>query len=132
MAVLRWVRLVTGYIFFICCLLAACYYETSVYLIQQAKGQLSVLFNTQSLEEYREQSKLSATELHNLDLVERIKRFSVDSLDYKPTKNFTTIFDQKKAPALWAITACKPFSFEAYTWRFPIVGEVSYKGFFKK
>jgi predicted aminopeptidase len=54
----------------------------------------------------------------------------VDSLGYKPTRNFTTFYDQEGQPLLWVVTGCKPFEFKAHYWKFPIVGTVSYKGFF--
>jgi len=107
-------------------------YKTSVYLSQQASGQLSVLMNTIPISEYRLQKNRSRKEIENIDLVEQIKKYSVDSLNYKATKNFTSVYGQNQSPTLWVITACAPFAFKPYEWQFPIVGKVTYKGFFKK
>ncbi|MES2680715.1 MAG: aminopeptidase [Bacteroidota bacterium] len=104
----------------------------SVYLMQQAGGQLNVLLNTQTIDEFKTQTQLSEPERENLALVEQIKNFSVDSLGYSPTKNFTSVYNQRQSPVLWVITASEPYGFSAFQWRFPVVGVVSYKGFFKK
>lgn len=129
---LRWARLVLSFCFFCICVICAGHYPTSIYLLSQAKGQLAILQNTCSFDEFRRLSSLSAKERENLLLVEKIKTYSVDSLSYSPTHNFTRVYDQKKLPVLWVITACDPYAFKEYTWAFPIVGKVSYKGFFKK
>ena len=37
------------------------------------------------------QNILNPEQSQNLKLIEQIKKYSVDSLNYKPTRNFTTI-----------------------------------------
>ncbi len=98
----------------------------------QARGQLFILSGTIPLQEFEAAETLEPREKENLQLVEAIKRYSVDSLGYLPTDNFTSIYNQKHAPVLWVITACEPYAFKEYEWQFPLVGKVSYKGFFKK
>lgn len=112
--------------------IAAFYYKTSVYLIYQAAGQLSIITNTSSFENYLSKSKPGLKQRANLSLISQIKTFSVDSLGYKPTENFTTIYDDAGKTPLWVVTACAAYEFKAYTWKFPLVGEVSYKGFFNR
>jgi predicted aminopeptidase len=107
-------------------------YETTIYLYYQSKGQISLLMNTQSFNEYKSQNALNPEQIQHLQLIEQIKKYSVDSLSYKPTKNFTTIYNQGKSPLLWVITASPKYKIEPYYWKFPIVGNVSYKGFFDK
>lgn len=129
---IRWLRWSLSFCFFWLCVLCLANLNTSLYLISQAKGQLSVLTHTTSLTAFQKDRVLTEHERKNLLLIEQIKKYSVDSLGYLPTDNFTRIFDQKKTPVLWVITACEPYSFREHTWSFPIVGKVSYKGFFKK
>jgi predicted aminopeptidase len=88
--------------------------------------------NTESFEEYDAHNNLSEKQKKGLALINEIKKYSVDSLNYKPTKNFTTIYDQNNAPVLWVITASEKYKIEAYYWKFPVVGKVSYKGFFDR
>lgn len=128
----RWLRWYLSATFFLFSLFALYHYETTVYLLHQGRGQLAVLAATESPDDYMKRHSLSEAEKRNLQLIDEVKRYSVDSLGYEPTDNYTRVFDQKDKSTLWVITACKPYAFEPYYWRFPLVGEVSYKGFFKK
>lgn len=50
----------------------------------------------------------------------------------KPTDNYTTYFDTRGRPVSWAVTASRKDRFAPYTWWFPIIGTVPYKGHFDK
>lgn len=132
MLYLRFVRLFISYLAFLVMCVAIYNYELSIYLLRQAKGQLLVLSGTESFEEYRMNTTLNEKESFNLRLIDQIKKFSVDSLGYKPTNNFTSIYDQKNKPILWVITASEKYALKAVEWKFPLIGSVSYKGFFDK
>lgn len=112
--------------------LLALQHQTCIYLIYQAKGQMTVLLNRESFSEYEQNHQLSILQKENLNLIPKIKKFSVDSLAYKSSSNYTTIFDQNGQTLIWVITASEPYALKAITWNFPIVGTVSYKGFFNK
>src|SRR5262245_29763063 len=107
-------------------------YDTTIYIFFQAKGQLHLLTNTMSFQEFETKRKLDNDQQENLSLIENLKNYSVDSLHYKPTKNFTDIYDQNDSPLLWVVTASEKFRIKPYLWQFPVVGKVSYKGFFDK
>ncbi|MHB8261669.1 MAG: aminopeptidase [Bacteroidia bacterium] len=108
------------------------YAELALYLAKISYGQVNILLNTEKIETLLKEDNISKEEKQKLLLVEEIKKYSIDSLGYKPTHNYTTYFNQHSQPILWVVTACKPFAFEAYEWNFPIVGKVSYKGFFNR
>lgn len=112
--------------------LCSVYYETTVYLVHQSRGQIHILMNTQTFEEYSSENQLTQKQKQGLELINEIKKYSVDSLSYKSTKNFTSIYNQNNAPVLWVITASEKYRIEPYYWKFPVVGKVSYKGFFDK
>lgn len=130
--IFRWIRLILSGVFFGLMLICISNYQTSIYLLQQGRGQLSILLNTQLISDYSKNNTLSQQELDNILLIEKIKTFSIDSLGYLPTNNFTTIYNQKNSATLYVITASQPYDLKAYEWYFPIIGTVSYKGFFKK
>lgn len=127
----RFVRLCLSYLLLTFMWVAAFNYPLSIYLCKQAKGQLSLLMNTQSFDSYLKENKLTEGELKNLRLITSIKQFSIDSLGYKPTNNFTKIYDQKNKPVLWVVTASEKYKLNPYMWDFPMIGKVSYKGFFE-
>jgi predicted aminopeptidase len=128
----RWTRLLAGYAFFLCCVYFAVRYRMSVYLLQQAKGQVQILTGTEPVAAYMLRPGLPDSVRRNLLLVERVKKFSVDSLGYVPTSGYTRVYDQQNKPVLWVVTAAGAHDLEPYYWKFPLVGRVSYKGFFEK
>ena len=130
--VIRWIRLLLSYCLLMVFIFCALNYKMAVYLCYQAKGQLHILFNREDINQFVKRNNLSKHEKENILLIEKVKKFSVDSLDYKSTNNFTQIYNQKNATALWVITASEPYALKAYMWKFPLIGKVSYKGFFKK
>jgi len=105
-------------------------YNSVIYVFYQAKGQANILLNLQTFEEF--ENKHSGKQTESLQLISRIKQYSVDSLSFKVTGNFTKIYNQNNQPSLWVISASDKFKIEPYYWSFPIVGKVSYKGFFDK
>lgn len=129
---LRWLRLAVNFAFLVFMLFVALNHQTAIYLIYQAQGQLSILFRTSPIADFKKANALNRKQMNNILLAEEIKKYSVDSLGYEPTDNFTSIYDQKNTTLLWVITASEPYGFKLYTWSFPVVGEVTYKGFFKK
>lgn len=106
--------------------------NTVVYLAYQAKGQFHILMNRQKVDEFKIENTLKENQLYNLNLISEIKRYSVDSLSYKFTSNFTKIYNQKNNSVLWVISASEKYKIQPYYWNFPLVGKVSYKGFFDK
>lgn len=127
---MRWLRLIQSYCLFAIFIFSAFTYKTSIYLFYQGKGQMHILMNTVSMEEFAVHAAKEVRE--KLKLIEDIKCYSIDSLGYKPTENFTRVYDQKNLPVLWVLTVSDPYELKAYEWEFPLVGKVSYKGYFKK
>lgn len=128
----RWLRTTLSFIMLWAWAWLALNHELAQYLLQQGKGQAAVLFSTHSLYEYQNNLNQGSREWGNIDLVEKIKSYAVDSLGYKPSNSYRKIFVQGENTTLWVITASKPYTLEPYEWQFPLVGRVSYKGFFEK
>jgi predicted aminopeptidase len=109
---------------------AAWHHRIVIYLLRQGQGQLNVMVNAVPVRQFSSENALSARERENLELISPVKKYSVDSLDFFPTRNFETIYNENGSPTLWVITASKPYSLEPVAWSFPLIGEVTYKGFF--
>ncbi len=105
-------------------------FELIIYGLRQGKGQLNILLNTVSVEKALENENIPDSLKSRLLLIREVKQYAEEKYNMKRTDNYTTIYDQKGQNILWNVTGCKPFSFEPYYWKFPIVGKVSYKGFF--
>ncbi len=102
------------------------------YGIQQGKGQLRIVWNAEPLEHFLNDPNYPDSLKDKIRLIEEIKQFAYDSLGIYPSKNYTKMYDQQGEPGMYVVTACEPFALRPYKWSFPIVGEFSYKGYFKK
>jgi len=103
-----------------------------VYGVEQAKGQLHIVWNAKPVEEYLKDPACPDSLKQKLALIDRIRKYAIDSLGLKDTRNYKTLYDQKGEEVMWVVMASKPFRLEAKQWTFPIVGSVPYKGFFDR
>lgn len=111
--------------------LVMCNYSLVVYGISQAKGQLNIIYNSKPVEQVLNDPQYPDSLKEKLRLVQEIKQFAFDSLGINYSENYNTFFDQKGKPVLWVVTASQPYKLEDHKWSFPILGDVSYKGFFE-
>jgi predicted aminopeptidase len=102
------------------------------YGIRQLKGQLKVISNTTPIEEVLANPTFPDSLKTQIRLIEKIKKFTVDSLGLNPSSSYQDYYEQHGEPILWVISACPPYSLENKKWKFPIAGEFSYKGHFEK
>jgi predicted aminopeptidase len=63
-------------------------------------------------------------------LVNDIRRFAVEELGLRETKNYTKFVNIDRDYLAAIVSASAKDSFRRHEWRFPIVGSVPYKGFF--
>ncbi|MFO0358121.1 MAG: aminopeptidase [Sphingobacteriaceae bacterium] len=129
---MRYMRLYWSLGLWLLFMVAAYNYELCIYLSKQGIGQINVLLKAQSFEDFTAANSLNTQGKKNIELINAIKKYSVDSLGYKPTNNFNKIYDQQHKPILWVITASEKYRLVPFEWDFPMIGKVSYKGFFEK
>jgi predicted aminopeptidase len=119
---------------FLALLLIACIWkiELVIYGIRQLKGQLSIIRNSVPIAEVLDDKELDSRHREKLLEASGIRIFAMDSLGLKDSKNYTTYYDQHGKPLMWVVTACLPYELKAKEWWFPMIGNVSYKGFFNE
>lgn len=105
-------------------------WELIGYGLMQGRGQFHVLWNARSVEEVMKDPAVPDTLKQKLRLVQEVRDFAVDSLGIRDADVYNTLFDQQGKDILWVVTACRPYSLEQKYWSFPVVGKVSYKGYF--
>ena len=105
-------------------------YSLVQYGFSQLKGQLSIINNTRPIDEMLNDASVPDSVKRQLKYIEEVKKFAIDSLGLKASKNYTTYFDQHNKPVLWVLTASDPYKIKAFEWNFPLLGSVSYKGYF--
>jgi predicted aminopeptidase len=108
------------------------YYDLLSYGLRQAIGQFTIIYNARPISEVLADEQFPDSLKKKLLLVETVRKFAVDSLGLKDTKNYRTLYDQKGEEIMWVVTACEPYRLVEKQWEFPVLGAVPYKGFFKK
>ncbi len=113
-------------------ILVIIYSDLVVYGLRQGKGQLNIVWNARPVEEVMKDPAFPDSLKAKLVLIEQVRKYAIDSLGLKDTRNYKTLYDQRGEEIMWVVTACEPFRFQAKEWDFPILGSVPYKGFFNK
>ncbi len=113
-------------------ILVLVYWDLVVYGVRQASGQLRIVWNARPVEEFINDPDFPDSLKQKLRLIDEVRRYAIDSLGLKDTRNYRTMFDQKGQEVMWVVLAAGEFSLEPKQWRFPILGEVPYKGFFRE
>ena len=111
-------------------LLFIIYWDLVSYGLQQAKGQLTIISNTQDVSDVLASDNVPDSIKHQIRNIEEARLFAFDSLGLKQSDNYTTFYAQKGQVSLWNLSASEPFALEPKLWSFPILGSFPYKGFF--
>ena len=96
-----------------------------------ARGQSRVVYNRIPVQTLLARADLAAQTRTQLELIQAILRYA-ESVGLKTDDQYTTFYDTGGDPISWNVSACPPDRFSPYTWDFPFVGEVPYKGFFRR
>lgn len=102
------------------------------YLITQGYGQLRVLLDSRSIDDLLADPAVPDQTKLKLLLVREIKSFGEHELGLTRSANYESFYDTRGKPITYIVSACRKDRFQPYTWWFPIVGDVPYKGFFAK
>ena len=113
-------------------ILVIAYWPLVSYGLRQAQGQLHIVRNARPVEEFLKDPTFPDSLKEKLRFVEQVRKYAIDSLGLKDTKNYKTLYDQKGEEIMWVVTACELFQLKPKEWKFPILGSVPYKGFFDK
>ncbi len=112
--------------------LVIAYWDLVNYGLGQGQGQLNIVWNAKPVEKFLNDPAFPDSLKARLRLIEKVRKYAIDSLGLKDTKNYKTLYDQKGEEIMWVVTASEPFRLKPKEWDFPILGAVPYKGFFKK
>jgi predicted aminopeptidase len=102
-----------------------------IYVVRAAYEQSKILMGRRPIPSVIEDPSTSEEERQKLILVEKARNFT-KVLHLSPGDTFTAFTKLDKDPVAWIVAASKKDAFDPYTWWFPIVGSVPYKGYFDK
>jgi len=108
------------------CTISGCYYT------QAARGQLEVLQKREPIEEVLADPDTPEDVATRLKLVQDARRYSIDVLGLPDNDSYQTYADLERDYVVWSVYAAEEFSLDPKRWCYPIVGCVSYRGYFKK
>jgi predicted aminopeptidase len=91
--------------------------------------QSYIHFHSIPIQEVLEDNQIDKELKEKIIFVQEVKQFGERRLGLKETKSFSTFFETKDV--LYVITASEKDRLELKSWKFPIVGKVTYKSFFK-
>lgn len=121
----------TGLILLICIAFFVIWqFELVSYGLMQLRGQLRVVNQAVPLEEFVQDTSTTDAQREKIQIILDAKKFAFEKLGINYSENYSKIYDQKGKPSMYVVTACDPYFFKPRTWKFPVVGNFPYKGFF--
>lgn len=104
--------------------LSGCYYAQAV------RGHLEVMGKRQPIAEVVDSAETPARLVERLRLVEAARAFSIDELGLPDNDSYRSYADLERDYVVWNVIAAPEFSLQPKTWCYPVVGCVSYRGYF--
>ena len=102
------------------------------YIAENGIGQWKMFNRARPVEEVLESPTLAEPVRRAIRLVGEAKQYAVADLGLKATKNYEKFVQLDGPCVVWAVSAADPLELKEKKWKFPIVGEIPYLGFFKK
>jgi len=113
-------------------LAAALLTMSGCYYVQAARGQLEINRKREPIEEVVAAADSTPELVAQLQLINEARRFSIDELQLPDNDSYRSYADLERDYVVWNIVAVPEFSTTAKSWCYPVVGCVSYRGYFSE
>ncbi len=102
------------------------------YYSQSIEGHLGVLRAARPIDEWLDDPATPAVLRARLEKVRSMRRFAAAELGLPDNRSYTTYADLKRPYVVYSVFAAPELSLRLRQWCFPIVGCVSYRGYYDK
>ncbi|MBI3245628.1 MAG: aminopeptidase [Deltaproteobacteria bacterium] len=109
--------------------LSAC---SPTYVLRAGYEEAKILWNRRPIEQILQRPSLDIATREKLQLVLRVRQFAEQELGFRVGGSYSSLAEVLQPPLVHVITAAPRTQLEPYTWWFPIVGRVAYKGYFQE
>ncbi len=100
------------------------------YLMQSVKGQWDLMSRAQPIDDILEQKSEPQNIRDQLTKVVELREFAVNSLKLPDTGSYREYADLERPYVVWNLVVAPELSLELNQWCFPVVGCVTYRGYF--
>lgn len=108
--------------------LSAC---SPLYVLRAGYEEARILWHRQPIRALlQDDERIDAATREKLRLVLRVREFAGRELGFRVGESYASISRLPTPPTIFVVSAAPRTRLEPYTWWFPIVGRVAYKGFF--
>ena len=112
-----------------CSCLSAC---SPGYVLRAGYEEAKILWRRQPIEALLQRSDLDASTRDKLELVRAVRIFARDTLHLRVGGSYGTLAQVDADQVVHVVSAAYQRQLQPYTWWFPIVGRVPYKGYFSE
>lgn len=102
------------------------------YYRQAIGGQVEIFSKQKSNEEVILDSGTDPGLKQRLELIGELREFAETDLHLEAGENFTRYADLGREHVVWSVFATPEFSLEPKRWWYPVVGKLSYRGYFRE
>jgi predicted aminopeptidase len=111
-------------------LLSQC--STVRFYTQAASGQWEIQRKARPIEKVLADPATPAPLKTKLELVQEIRAYARNTLNLPAEKQYHRYTDLQRKHLVWVVFAAPEFSLKPHTWRYPFLGDLSYRGWFKE
>ena len=104
--------------------------STLGYYWQSVSGHLQLMNAARPVQEWLEDASAPAPLKQRLVLSQRMREFAVKELHLPDNPSYRRYADLQRRAVVWNVVAAPEFSLTLRTWCFPVMGCVSYRGYF--
>ncbi len=106
--------------------------QSGCYYLQAATGQVDILVRREPIDEVLADPETDIDVARRLRLVQEARDFSVATLGLPDNGSYRSYAELDRDYVVWSVFAAPEFRMQAVNWCYPIVGCVSYRGYFKQ